>query len=214
MIDFIYRLPNELKKDYRVSTDEKNKTHIRLAIFAGVLLYSLFGFLDEALLQDMDMVYKFWFVRYAILLPTGTLAFVSTFSKNLYKWIQPLLGLNIIVAGLCINYMILIAPSPISENYYAGLILIFIYSYSFLRINFMWATFSGWFIVLSYELSAIFILETPAEVLINNNFFFISANILGMFSNLSFEYQARKKFHTARKLDISNREIKQVNWKR
>ena len=211
MIDFIYKLPNELKKDYRLSTDEKNKLHIQIAIIAGLLLYSLFGFLDEALLSDMDLVYKFWFIRYAILLPTAAFAFASTFSKSLYRWIQPLLGLNIIVAGLGINYMILIAPSPVSENYYAGLILIFIYSYSFLRINFIWATFSGWFIVLSYELSAIFILDTPAEVLINNNFFFISANILGMFSNLSFEYQTRKEFHTAYKLDVSNREIKRNN---
>ncbi|MBU2491981.1 MAG: HAMP domain-containing histidine kinase [Bacteroidetes bacterium] len=211
MVDFIYKLPDELKKDFRLTTDKKNKSHIRIAIIAGLLLYSLFGFLDKALVPDMNMVHKFWFIRYALLLPTAVFVFAATYSNSLYRWIQPLLGLTVIVAGLGINYMILIAPSPISENYYAGLILIFIYGYSFLRINFIWATFSGWFIVLAYELSAVFILDVPTNVLINNNFFFISANILGMFSNLSFENQSRKEFHTAYQLDVSNKEIKQNN---
>lgn len=145
------------------------------------------------------------------MLPSALFVIAATFSKILYKWIQPLLGLTVIVAGLGIIYMILIAPSPISENYYAGLILIFICSYSFLRINFLWATFSGWFIVIVYEISAIFILDIPTEVLINNNFFFISANIIGMVSNLSFEYQTRKEFHTSYLLDLSNKKIKQNN---
>ena len=211
MIDIIYKLPNELKNEFRLTTDEKNKTHIRIALLAGLLFYSAFGFLDKAIISDFEMVYTFWLIRFAIVLPISLIIFALTFSNFIYKWIQPLLGILVITGGLGINYMILVAPSPISEYYYAGLILIFIYSYSFLRINFKWATFSGWFIVFVYEINALYFLNIPTEIFINNNYFFISANLLGMFSNLAYEFNIRKEFHTSYKLELSNKEIKQNN---
>ena len=73
--------------------------------------------------------------------------------------------------------MIVIAPAPINYYYYAGLMLVFMWGYTFVRILFLWASLAGWVQVILYEIVAIWISPTPYDILINNNFFFISANI-------------------------------------
>lgn len=44
-----------------------------------------------------------------------------------------------------------IAPPPISYSYYAGLILIFIFGYTFVRVRFLWACLGSWMVVFLYK---------------------------------------------------------------
>ena len=82
------------------------------------------------------------------------------------------LAFVVVLAGLGIVVMIIIAPPPVNYSYYAGLMLIFIFGYSFIRARFVWATVSGWFIVFCYEIGAVIVSDTPLPILLNNNFFF------------------------------------------
>lgn len=209
MNEIVYKLPKELKDEFNQSINQKNKTFIRIALLGGLFLYSVFAFLDKALVPEL--VEKFWFIRFGIIAPATVIALMLTYAESAYKYIQPILSLVVIIGGLGIIAMILLAPTPVNYNYYAGLILVFIYSYTFLRVRFMWATIAGWCIVAGYEIGAIYITDTPTEILINNNFFFISANILGMVSNLSYEANLKKEFHTAYRLRISNQQIAENN---
>ena len=84
---------------------------------------------------------------------------------------QPINASVVLLAGLGIIGMVLIAPYPVSNSYYAGLILVFIFGYTFFKLRFIWATLSGWMIVVAYEITAILLSDTPIPVLINNNFF-------------------------------------------
>ena len=117
----------------------------------------------------------------------------------------------VLAAGLGIIKMILIAPYPASHSYYAGLILVFFYGYTFYKLRFVWASLTGWIIVIAYEIAAIWLNPTDIPILINNNFFFLTGNVFGMFACYSIEYYLRKDYLQARLLDTEKKKVLDVN---
>jgi len=92
----------------------------------------------------------------------------------------PLLFIMCLVGGVGIECMVILADPPATYSYYAGIILIFITIHTFLGMRFLWASACSWTIVVLYEIAAIWIADTPKTMLINNNFFFISAVVICM----------------------------------
>jgi signal transduction histidine kinase len=119
----------------------------------------------------------------------------------------------VLLAGFGIVAMISIASSPGNYLYYAGLILVVIYGYTFLKLRFIWATLAGWMIVIAYEIVAVQLTQDPILVLINNNFFFLSGNILGMVLAYSTEYHLRKEFIQTRLLEVEQQKVSAANRK-
>jgi len=107
--------------------------------------------------------------------------------------------------------MILLAPHQEIHSYYAGLILILFYGYAFIKIRFVWVTLAGWIIVVSYEIVAIWLTQTPIPILINNNFFFLTANIFGMFAAYSIELYSRKDFAQSQLLEAERKKVEAAN---
>jgi signal transduction histidine kinase/ActR/RegA family two-component response regulator len=124
---------------------------------------------------------------------------------------QLFVGSAVLVGGFGITAMIVIAPYPASHSYYAGLILVFIYGYTFFRLRFVWATVIGWTVVIVYEIAAVGFSDTPLPILINNNFFFLTANVFGMFACYFIEYYLRKDFMNAQLLEIEKGKVVQIN---
>jgi signal transduction histidine kinase len=206
---FTLSFPKELEKKYQDNYYKDSLGHVRTALSLGVLLYGLFGFLDAWLVPDVN--HKLWLIRYGILTPYATAVCIFSFSKQFRKYMQPAVASAVLVAGLGIIAMILVAPYPASYSYYAGLILVYIYGYTFLRLRFIWASLSGWLIVISYEVAAVWLIPTPVPILVNNNFFFLTGNILGMFACYSFEYYLRRDFIQARLLQAEKRKVTEAN---
>ncbi len=198
-------LEKEFLEDYHL----KFINQVRISLFIAIIFYSLFGILDAQLMPGMRN--QLWFIRYVIFCPLTALILLWSFSSNYKKYLQFSLAFVVVLAGLGIIAMIIIAPPPINYSYYAGLMLIFIFGYSFIRARFVWATISGWFIVFCYEIGAMVISDTPLPILINNNFFFISANVIGMFSCYSIEYSARRDFFLARLLEKEQQKTYEAN---
>ena len=98
-----------------------------------------------------------------------------------------------------------------SNSYYAGLILVFIFGYTFFKLRFIWATLTGWLIVVAYEITAVLLSDTSLPVLISNNFFFLTGNILGMFACYSIEFYLRKEFIQSRMLDTEKSKVNAAN---
>jgi signal transduction histidine kinase len=65
--------------------------------------------------------------------------------------------------------------------------------------------------VVSYEVAAIWLSPTPIPILINNNFFFLSANLLSMFACYSIEYFLRRNFVQARLLQAEKKKVTVIN---
>jgi len=188
---------------------EKSLKHIRVALILSVIFYAAFGVLDAILIPSQK--HLTWIIRYGFVCPTLLLAFFFSYFTTVQQWIQPILAGLIVIAGSGIIIMILIAPPPVNYSYYAGLMLVFILGYTFLRVQFIWATLGAWCLVVLYEIAAIGITHTPVPVLINNNSFFISANIIGMLACYSIELYARRDFFLVHLLAAEQEKVRSAN---
>lgn len=184
---------------------------VRISLLAGIFLYGFFSILDAQLAPEVKG--KLWFIRFAVVSPLLMSVIILSYFHRFKKYFQPLVATAMIVAGFGIIIMIYIIPSPANYSYYAGLILVFIWGYAFTRVRFIWATLAGWIIVAFYELVAIKYTSTPFPVLISNNFFFISSNIIGMFVCYSIEYYSRVNFYTNFLLEKEQEKIRYANIK-
>ncbi len=141
-----------------------------------------------------------WMIRGFVICPAVGACALLTYSKAFLRYGHLMTFLATLASGLGIVGMIVIAPPPGNLTYYAGLILVLMYLYSLLRLRFGWAVFSGATVVLSYEIAAIFVVKTPTVLLINNNFFFLTANLIGMFTAYFLESTTRQNFRFMREL--------------
>lgn len=183
--------------------------HNRAALVVGALFYTAFGILDYLIMPENKSTP--WLIRFAVVDPLIAITFLLSFSKSFERFGNALLTFVSVVAGGGIIWMIVIAPAPVGYAYYAGLLLLFMWTYAFVRIPFLWATFSGWVVVILYEIAAIWISPTPFVVLLNNNFFFISANIIGMIACYSLEYSARRNYFLNRQIETERAKVDKVN---
>lgn len=181
----------------------------RIFFIIGVIFYSAFGILDALIMPEEKNT--IWLIRFAIVDPIVIAVFLISFAKGFERYAYPLMIIIPIAAGGGIIAMVAIAPPPVSYSYYAGLLLVFILTYSCVRVPVLWASFAGWVVVILYEITAIWIRPIPFAILINNNFFFISANILGMISCYSMEYYARRDFFLTRQIEMDREEINNAN---
>ena len=182
---------------------------IRISLVLGSLLYASFGILDAVLMPEQK--YTIWFIRFGIVCPVLFATLLASFSKPFERCMQPLLTGVFILAGGGIIYMIVIAPPPVNYFHNAGLLLVLMWGYTFIRIRFTWASLAGWVQVVLYEIAAIWISPTPYTVLFNNSFFFISANVIGMLACYSIEFYARRDFFLRQRLKIEQEKVKKVN---
>jgi len=182
----------ELEREYRTYYYRTHVKHIRISLILGFMLYAGFGGLDAFLVPSVK--YQLWFIRFAVVCPLIASCILLTYTKSFERLGQLYLAFSCGMAGLGIVIMILLAPPPGDSTYYAGLMLVLMYAYALVRLRFVWSTLTCTIIVLAYEVSAIWFVKTPIAVLVNNNFFFVGANIIGMFTAHYLESHARRDF--------------------
>ncbi len=181
----------------------------RFSLFVGMIFYAAFGILDALVLPEV--MYKTWFVRYAVVCPLVLGVFLFSYQKSYKKYWQPSLVFIIFSAGLGIIYMIVVAPLRSGYLYYAGLLLVILFCYTFFRTRFIWATITCWSLVLIYGIVALWVVPTPIKIIINNNFFFIATNIAGMFACYSIEYHERRNFYLISLLGEEKKKVRKTN---
>ena len=201
--------PDKLEKDFLKDYLDKSLIHTRVALLLAIFFYGIFGILDAWLVPEEKL--SLWFIRFAVFIPYTILVALFSFSKNFKKYMQLANASVVLLAGFGIIGMILIAPYPVSNSYYAGLLLVFIFGYTFFKLRFVWATLTGWMIVVAYEITAILLSDTPVFVLVNNNFFFLTGNILGMFACYSIEFYLRKEYIQSRMLELQKSKVNEAN---
>ncbi len=201
-------LEEEFYKDYL----EKSMTTIRIALILGIMLYSAFGVLDS-LIAPLSK-YRIWFIRFVVVVPSLIGVFILTFTEFFGRYIQLILSLLSLIAGIGIVAMIgITVETESSLFYYAGLMLVMMWSYTFVKLRFFYATICGWIIVLAYEIVAIGyqgLLNSPdmIKIFVNNNFFFIASNIIGMFACYLIELYTRKDFLQRREIAAKSEELR------
>lgn len=179
----------------------------RLSFVVVALLYAAFAFLDMRMVPEHAKL--FYIIRFFFVVPLLIIVFLLSFTKIFKKIWQFLLLFSVVAGGAGIAIMTMLAPE--NYTYYAGMMLVFSAGYFFIRLRFLYATIAGWLILFIYNTGAIFYTDTPGLLLINNNFFFISANLIGMFAAYNIEYYARRNFSLNQKLDAEKLHIEEIN---
>lgn len=206
MFDWLYpyadklRFPDEVietqfRRDYHTNTISTT----RLALVLGLILYSLFGILDiYAIPISKDIV---WIIRYGIVAPVIILALAATYIPSLQKYTQAFMCAVVAISGLGIVAMISITTEAEFGNrfYFTGLILISTWGYSLSRLRFWYAVLANILIMIGYEFASIEmkgLLESETGIVIftMHNFFFLGANVIGMFASYYLERYTRRDF--------------------
>ena len=199
----------QYEKEYHDDYFRKSLNPFRFSLILSMIFYGAFAFLDTVAVPDLKGI--FWFIRFGIVFPVLVTVFIFSYSKVFKKYMQFVISCIIFITGFGIIVMIIYAAKVENYSYYAGLILIFIFGYTFVRARFIYALIAGWSIVISYEISAIWLSHTPFAILVNNNFFFISANIIGMFISYFLELSTRKEFYMRMLLEQEKENVKTAN---
>ena len=200
----------QYEKAFRDDYFNRSLRPMRFSLVLSTFFFAIFAFLDAVLLPELKSM--FWFIRFGIITPLLTAVIVFSFSTGFKKFMQPVLAGLMYVTGLAIIVMTIFAANQAGNyTYYAGLFLIFIIGYTFIKARFIYATVVGWSIVATYEVAAIWITDTPVEILINNNFFFISANVIGMFISYFLEQSVRRDFYMRILLQKEQEKVQSAN---
>ena len=188
-------LENQFRKEYLANTISTT----RLALVLGLILYSLFGILDiYAVPVSKDIV---WIIRYGIVAPIIILALIASYAKSLQQYTQRLMCIVVAVSGLGIVAMISITTEAEFGNrfYFTGLILISMWGYTLSRLRFGYAVLANLIIMTGYEFASIQVKgllesETGIVIFTMHNFFFLGANVIGMFGSYYLERYTRRDF--------------------
>lgn len=199
----------DLEKPFRENYYFNSLRTVRLSLLAGMLFYGFFGVLDAILIPDMRMI--LWTIRFAIVWPFLIGIILFSYFPAFKRYFQACMAAAMVVSGTGIIYMIAILPPPVNQTYYAGLILVLIWGYTFTRVRFVWATSAGWILVALYEIVAIKVIDSPFSALMNNSFFFISSNLVGMFACYFIELYTRRDFYLALWLEKEQEKVTVVN---
>lgn len=180
---------------------------VRVSFVLVTFLYGIFGILDSLMFPDYAGL--FHIIRYLFVVPILTMVFALSFTSIFRKIWQGLLFVSLIIGGSGISIMIMLVPE--NYAYYAGMMLIFSAGYFFIRLRFLLASIAGWLILLIYNIGVIFFAHSPIITIINTNFFFLSANIIGMFAAYNIEYYARRNFFLNHELDSEKLVVEESN---
>ena len=147
----------EFQEDYFI----RSLNPFRFSLILSMIFYGAFAFLDAVTVPDLKEV--FWFIRFGIVFPVLIAVFIFSYSKPFKKYMQFIISCIMFITSFGIIIMIIYAAKVGNYSYYAGLILIFIFGYTFIRARFIYASIAGWSIVILYEISAIWLSHTPLK---------------------------------------------------
>lgn len=179
----------------------------RVAFISVSILYGLFAIIDEAAAGHYAPI--FYIIRFAIVIPV-LLAVVALSFTRIFKFIwQSLLFISFLIAGSGIAAMTALVPH--NYAYYAGMMLIFSAGYFFIKLRFLSATYAGWITLLVFNAAFIIHNGIQGEQLLINNFFYISANVIGMMAAYYIELYARRDFYQAVALQNERKKVLEAN---
>ncbi|NTV72133.1 MAG: diguanylate cyclase [Azonexaceae bacterium] len=175
----------------------------RAAIVVGVFVYFAYGALDHLFVPSSQLGLV-WLIRMlALAVPLGVL--VLTFTPWFEKANQFLLALVGLSAALGLIAMLWHLPVESSTYYYPGLMLATFYTYNLIGTRFIQALGINVFVLLLYNLFFAYAHAYPEPMLLSQNFFMISANLIGGAAGYLVEYQRRQLFLREMQVDRERR---------
>jgi PAS domain S-box-containing protein len=199
--------PKETEKEFQKFFYHDSLKVFRLAFLLVTLLYGAFGILDTLIVKEY--LQFFYLIRYAIVIPFLIIVFLLSYFKFFEKIWQILILSSFIIGGAGI--IVMIATVPDEASYYGGLMLVIFAGYFFIKIRFIVATAGGWLLVLIFNIVMFTYSDTPRDLIISYNFFYIAANIISMLASYYIELFYRRNYLLTKTLNIKSEQLQLQN---
>ena len=184
------RFPKDLEQKFFEDYFEKSLNQVRFALLLGLFFEAVTGILDRWISPDIRI--QALFLRYGIIFPILIACFGFTFSRLFKRFMQPSISLAIlVVASSFIGFTLFTRNLDIDTP---GVLILILYSYTAIKLTFLYATFVGWIIAVLSNIVTIWHIHPSIPTLVENNFHLFLANFLGMFANYMMEYYIRKGY--------------------
>lgn len=207
-LKFPAKIESEFKTYYYNSTIKIT----RWAFIAGFLIYSLFGYLD--IYVTPISLRQVWLIRYGIGCPMLLLVVAFSYFKKLAPVMQLVGGVAATIGGLGIVAIIMITrPEEVANShYYSGLLLVMLFTSSWLRLRFWYALVTNTIVIIAYEIVAIYVQHLLAEPqgqvqFLSNNFLLLGTYFIGAFANYSLERHTRIDFLQKRTIEVEKNKV-------
>ncbi len=200
---------SELEPHFLLEYTTNSLNQLRFALFSALVIYTLFGILDVALIPDFKN--KFWSIRYLIVTPVLLGLLIFSFFAYFKRIMQVVSAILVIVSAFGLLGMMWLAPIDLTNFYFPGIILILVMNYGFLKERFIWASSAGIIVVSSYIILSFSVFNTPFLLNVVNSFFLVFVNIIGMFIAYNMELNSRKEYYSKQLLQIERSKLKTLS---
>lgn len=198
-----------LEREFRRAYWQNALPIARFGVISASILWITFGYLDLMLARENFL--ELWLIRFGVGLPTALGCVVFSFAPAARTYYHAVLTPAALACGASIIAMVAVNEPPASESYYAGIIIVLFFTYTFVQLPVVYATLVGFLCLAGYEVVAIFIKHLPFEVIVNNTFFLLATNYAGFFAGYSLERSRRKDFLHLRVIEADRAKLEQVS---
>ncbi len=202
---FTLVFPHDLEEEFQKEYHSNSTQLMNVSIILGMVVYFIYSILDFTIIKhSIEIIY----IKNVI----GSIIFLITFvginRARIKKKIQPFLCFTTAVMGI-LNIVFTVMASPeLNYYYYIGNILIIMWAYILLRMQFVWALTSGIMVFFFYQIAAITMLDLNKDLYIISTSNLFAANLIGLFSAYILEFHSRKIFYNKVKLKESNERLR------
>ena len=180
------------ESQYHQKTYLRSVYLIRIYLVAAILLYSLFGALDYFVANDS--LGQVWFIRYGVVVPFMIGLLLTTKRGRLTAFSQYLPLVAILAAGFGIIAMTAVLPPPHNAQYYAGLVIVCVYTGTLVGTRFVFTTAATAVLLGTYFFVALKFYPIPAGYVAGNVFFLLTSGLVSVLSSYLHEYNARRAY--------------------
>ena len=181
-----------LEGDYRGDLQERTLRSVRDGYLLAIAMYGGFGVLDLHVIPEA--LGLAWLVRFALVCPLAAGILAWSYRPSGPPRLQGAGAIFCLVAGAGIVAMIASASGPGRDLYYAGLLLVLAFTYTFLRLRFALASLASWGFTALYLAAVAAGPALPFATGISHLFFLVGANIIGMTACWTLERSARQDY--------------------
>lgn len=181
----------DLNKKFSEYSAQRSLVFVRVSLALAIVLYIAFAWLDPYIIPDVSSEMLVIRVLSCLIFAGAT---VLTYTRFGIRHFQLLMSLVVLLGGVGIIVMTQVSEATGGFQYYAGLILAVMYAHSLLRLRFIYATITTWLVLGGYVATTVLLEIVPFEILLNNIFFLVSSNIIGMFASFWIEYYFKSSF--------------------
>lgn len=197
---FSLRIKDEhLEKDYQVTVALESMLQYRVAMITGLLFYLFFIIVDRVTYLEAGR--QLSQVRLYFVAPLIMVIFLSTYTKIYIRFSELFNLMAVIICGLGIVIMAFVGKNdPEISRVYVGMIIVFFYLYSFLKVSYLKALFVGSGLVALFISVAWFVDHLPSNVFFHMSAMLIVSNIVGVTVAYIIEHHSKTEFLLRRKL--------------